>query len=748
VIARYLNALRGRSPAELRDRAAQNISILLERGGMLMKPPAVQQAGPVRLTSSVGSDSHAADFRDRWPAEADAILAYADRVMAGRFDLLGYSGIEWGTSPDWQLDPVSGRRAPMKHWSRVPYLDIRAVGDHKVTWELNRHQWMVTLAQAWRLTGKDAYAKHAGALLHDWIERNPPKRGINWASSLELAFRSVSWCWTLQLLNGAPAPDDDLRRRMLASLHLQGRHVERYLSTWFSPNTHLTGEALGLLYLGSALPMLPRAEHWREFGWRILLEESRRQIRDDGVYFEQTTWYQGYTVDFYLHAIRLRRAAGGEVPDELVQRVRKAAEVLAAVVRPDGSIPLFGDDDGGRLLPLRPHARDDFRDTLALAALVLNDPAFLPADPAPRAALAWIASPEELETLDRAHACAEPPAAMAFPDGGMYVIRDRQSHVVLDAGPHGALSGAHSHADALSITLALDGRVALSDPGTYTYLGEERDSFRGTAAHNTVEVDGQMSSEPGGPFRWETFARSEVLRWYDGLGFVLWEAVHDGYRRLPDPVLHRRVVLWLADRYGLVCDIIEGAAGSSHTAVARWHGAPGATARLETGQSCLIADDSGPLLRIVSDRDVKLQDGWSSSMYGRRQRSPVASIAWAIERGDAIVTALVPAASQVGPASCQVIAGEGGHAWRLDTQEWSDTWLVRTGTTLRAAGVEATTDLVWLRREGRGGAGRAVEVIASGHGVVRVDDIEVLTVRGGCARARRSENGEWTFEEI
>src|SRR5690606_15557532 len=273
--------------------AYQNIFILLERGGFLTGQPIVEPARPVRMPNSPREAGFARDFNGRWPTEAAEIVATADRIMLGKFDLLGYTGIDWGVSPDWQLDPVSGKRAPMKHCSRVPYLDIQSVGDHKVTWELNRHQWMVTLAQAWCLTGNDVYALRTAELLDLWIENNPPKHGINWASSLELGFRSIAWCHTLKLLEEAAAPDDTLRCRMLESLHLQGEHIERYLSTWFSPNTHLTGEALALLYLGTALPSLPRAARWRELGWEILLNESKRQIRDDGVYFEQTTWYQG-----------------------------------------------------------------------------------------------------------------------------------------------------------------------------------------------------------------------------------------------------------------------------------------------------------------------------------------------------------------------------------------------------------------------------------------------------------------------
>ena len=47
--------------------------------------------------------------------------------------------------------------------------------------------------------------------------------------------------------------------RLLKFLEVSARHVERYLSTYFSPNTHLTGEALGLLYIGTQFPELAGA---------------------------------------------------------------------------------------------------------------------------------------------------------------------------------------------------------------------------------------------------------------------------------------------------------------------------------------------------------------------------------------------------------------------------------------------------------------------------------------------------------
>ena len=95
---------------------------------------------------------------ERMPGARDAIVASAHAACRHQFDLLGYANLGFGDPIDWHLDPVSGRRAPLLHWSRINPLDSAAVGDAKVIWELNRHQWLVRLAQAYRLDRDERYA--------------------------------------------------------------------------------------------------------------------------------------------------------------------------------------------------------------------------------------------------------------------------------------------------------------------------------------------------------------------------------------------------------------------------------------------------------------------------------------------------------------------------------------------------------------------------------------------------------------
>jgi hypothetical protein len=208
----------------------------------------------------------------------------ADDACGGRFDLLGYEGLSFGDPIDWSLDPVSGRRAPRDHWSRLDPLDPQAVGDSKVVWELNRHQWMVQLGQAYRLTGELRYARTFNDCIARWIDANPVGVGINWVSSLEVSFRLIAWCWALLLLRGSPVLSPALFDRIVRSIWAHAAHVEQYLSYYFSPNTHLTGEALGLVYAGLVFPELPCADRWRALGTRILVDQSARHILDDGVF--------------------------------------------------------------------------------------------------------------------------------------------------------------------------------------------------------------------------------------------------------------------------------------------------------------------------------------------------------------------------------------------------------------------------------------------------------------------------------
>ena len=156
--------------------------------------------------------------------------------------------------------------------------------------------------------------------------------GINWASSLEVSFRCLSWLWTYHLLQGSPEIPD-FREEWLHSLALHGRHIERYLSTYFSPNTHLLGEGVGLLFLGVLCPELAASERWKALGWEIVLRAAERQVQADGFHFEQSTYYHVYALDFFLHSTILATLNNIPVPPSLENTLEKMLTALYLLSR-------------------------------------------------------------------------------------------------------------------------------------------------------------------------------------------------------------------------------------------------------------------------------------------------------------------------------------------------------------------------------------------------------------------------------
>ena len=320
-----------------------------------------------------GADSIAATValvRQRLPHQVQDVVKRADRICQHRFDLLGYEDLDYGRPIDWHLDAVHGKQAPRKAFYKIRYLDFAEVGDSKITWELNRHQHLVTLAKAYRFTGDRRFADEALRQWRHWKSENPYPAGINWASSLEVAFRSLSWIWTHHLLQGTPGVPD-LREEWLRGLALHGRYIERYLSTYFSPNTHLLGEGVALFFLGVLCPELAAAERWKWLGWKIVLQEAARQVRLDGFHFEQSTYYHVYALDFFLHSAILASLNGIEIPKPFEETLEKMLTALSLLGR-GGAPPRFGDDDGGRLFDPRRNRGEHLLDPLSTGAILFH----------------------------------------------------------------------------------------------------------------------------------------------------------------------------------------------------------------------------------------------------------------------------------------------------------------------------------------------------------------------------------------
>ncbi len=649
--ARRRARLRAMSWDEMVDRARQHLTARLDayrsrKGHDLSTPFAGdfdKRKGQFFFTAA--EIPEICELLRRVPGAVSGILASAERICAHRFDLLGYEGLDYQAEIDWHLDLVHGKRGPRKPWFQIRYLDFEEVGDAKITWELNRHQHLVTLAKAYRLSGDERFASEIVSQWKHWQGENSYPLGMNWASSLEVAFRSLSWIWTYFLLEGTPAMTPELRREWLRALGLGGRHIDTYLSTYFSPNTHLLGEGVALFFLGTLFPDLPHAARWKQRGWQVILESAATQVRADGFYFEQSIYYHVYALDFFLHARILAALNKVAIPPDFDNVLIKMLDVLCFLGRA-GVVPSLGDDDGGRVFDPRRNRAQYLRDPLMTGAILFRRGDFKFVAGIPREETLWLLGASGLAEFEKLEISQPSDRSIALKHSGLYLMADADSgqQMLIDAGPQGAGSAGHGHADALSITLISNGRNMLLDPGTLEYVGEtgnDRDLFRGTAAHNTMRVDGREQADGAGPFAWTNLPVVKAENWIAGAKSNLFVGSHNGYERLPAPVTHRRWVFHRKSQFWLVRDVASGA--GAHAIELSWH--LGANLSPASARDYLFADGQESLGLVLAENHGCSQSGerrpWSP-VYGRQERAMVVTFGTTGALPVEFVTLLLP----------------------------------------------------------------------------------------------------------
>lgn len=518
--------------------------------------------------------AHLAGRDSRSLVDAAAVIADAERILRGEWSVFGTPVSVAGNTVNWRTHPVSVVPTPAVHFSRVRYTPEVLGGDVKYLWEVNRHGELVRLAQAYWLTRRPAFAEAALALMDSWIAQNPPGIGINWIVTLEVAFRAIAWCWTWALTAESDAWTDERVGRLVWMVEQCARFIGRYDSVHHSPNTHLTGEALGLVYIGAVFPELRHAARWRALGAAILSDEVPYQFLADGVHYERSTGYHRYHLEFYLHALAIARAHEETWAEPFSAPLSRGADASVALRRPDGTWPVFGDEDGGTTVRLGTRDVTDQNDLLVVAAGLLGRPE-LRAGPARDAtALAWwLLGDDAWRRTSLETSRAEPPRAFALGAAGYVGARDDWSdqawYCVVDAGPHGGDATGHAHTDLGHVEIARGPLLVTVDPGSPVYNGEpaRRDWFRSQRAHATLMIDGVELAAPSTAFGWRRVAPTPAVESEDRETYW-WCRLTYQYPLVSGSLEHERQVILVRSSGVVVCDFVRGI--GTHAIVTRW----------------------------------------------------------------------------------------------------------------------------------------------------------------------------------
>jgi hypothetical protein len=470
---------------------------------------------------------------------------------------------------------------------------------------LHKFYYAVGLGMAYHETNDPRYAEKWVALTSSWIRTVPHdflpsdvsgRRIQNWI------FAHYYFLSTGQ--SGCITPE--FYRSFLESLH----HQVSYLRDHVTPaRNHRTLELCAIFLAAVVFPEFVESSEWLSWSKDELVKNIHSDLLPDGVHCEQSTDYHHLVLKNYLWIKKLALLNQIEMPAEFDLLVKKALEFSLYSHRPDGIIPALSDGDSRCFLDLLQQGYELY-------------------------------GGEDLLYVASRGAQGQPPVSRSkgFPHAGYYVLRSGwgdqteayqdERYLIFDCGPLGV--GNHGHLDLLNFEAYAYGTPLIMDPGRYTYDESGpvnwRVRFRGTAAHNTVLVNGRNQTR----YEWkknrfkisgpEPDREIKAFIHKPGLDYL-----HGVARSHEYPVVHERKVLFINREYWVIVDLLR--ATESHTYDLLFHLSPPAQDRV----SVMVSDDTlsihSPQLilaqPLIPNVRPSIQEGFVSRMYGEKQCAPI-----------------------------------------------------------------------------------------------------------------------------
>jgi uncharacterized heparinase superfamily protein len=387
-------------------------------------------------------------------------------------------------------------------------------------------------------------------VVQDWINEYPNGGGRAGWEPYPISLRLINWCgFFFGRFRSQTERDRPFCGTLWESLYRQGQRLSGRLETHLLGN-HYLENAAAMVFLGSCFHgVIPR--RWFDKGIRILTDQVAEQILPDGMHFELSPMYHCRVL--YVLAMLMET----EIPavrDLVTEPVHRMAQALGRLHHPDGGIALLSDS-----------VLDVYHEPGCLLSYLREK---------------WPSLAVE----------ADDYGCFALPDAGYYGWRGSDgTYVIADAGKIGPdyIPG-HGHADIFSFELSLNGRRVITDTGVHDYeFSEARRYCRSTAAHNTVQIEGQDQGELWGVFRLARRGYPGDVTWRAGdRGFTL-SGWHDGYKRLPGAPVHFRQMEWDASRALIIRDRVTATRPVQ------------CVSRLQLHPACRVTDLSGPIARIA-----------------------------------------------------------------------------------------------------------------------------------------------------
>lgn len=403
-------------------------------------------------------------------------------------------------SPDyklinWQADHSVGIEwDSRKHVTEISYGKNSA--DIKVPWELGRFQHVIPQVLSNSIGSKtDLIACEFANQFLDFAAFNPPRFGVQWKCTMDVALRAFSLLAARDGLisSGCELPDE-IDGIFARSIYEHGIHIRENLE-WNegARGNHYLANLLGLIAIGSYATG-SQARKWLVFGAKELDKEIKYQFNSDGTNFEASTNYHVFALEMVLWALYLLRGSPEKafISNESFARIRKAMEFVFALSSAGGHIPQIGDNDGGRVFPMA-LSEGDKRTVFILYSLLTADQSYNEYFGLITGLLGESSYPE-LKCDFVGYMKSIEGRVQSFDKFGLYTFRNSNYIATFRCGDVGQRGkGGHAHCDQLALTLSIGGREIITDCGTFVYTSNplKRNQFRSSLSHSTIIIEGE-----------------------------------------------------------------------------------------------------------------------------------------------------------------------------------------------------------------------------------------------------------------
>lgn len=477
--------------------------------------------------------------RENYADDVSKTMEIADNVLNNVF----LFNMPWDMEAT--QEPVSFKSEDAIDWLYKPSNDM------EFTWQFNRHRFLINLAQAYRLSGDERYAKKIVSLIEHWID-NVKISDIGALSKawrvLETGLRANIWIFALRYLEGTEFLTTKFLDKVALSLKEHAESlVKNYqwnhnLSNWGVIQMH------GLFAIGLYLGERDLEKGYLKVAIDRLIVQGRTQVMADGVHWEASPMYHTEVLKCHLDAIINARIYGVELPEEIITRTHEMAKALLKWMKPNGNQPNTGDSDYTNLM-----------DMLSLCAYLFEDgelkyKAYSTLD----YESAWVFGMDGVKKYDAIQPKCPDYLSIDMHDSGNFIMRSSWKddanylHFV-----NGYTGGGHAHCDKLHFDLTIGGEDILIDSGRYTYVPNRlRFALKGASAHNTLRVDGRdFVRYFAGGWGLRSFAPALKSGMLISKECEIVGGAHLGY--ICKKVVPERIIIWLKPDIYVIIDAIN-----------------------------------------------------------------------------------------------------------------------------------------------------------------------------------------------